>query len=400
MLITSVKRSQGFFGPLSCQNVCRAVIFLTYTVLALAPVHTSAQEPANTAAIRIEQLLFGLQKPVGFISAPNQANRAYIVEQGGLVKLLVDGKIRRKPFLDIRHLVSSKPEQGLSTIAFPPSYPTDKRVFAYFTDRQGDSIIGTFLPTEDDYLDEESLSVVLKVVQPTTSHFGGHLAFGSDGYLYVGVNDGNTQDFPSGHAQNTQSMLGKLIRIDTSEPAPYKIPTDNPLPPSNKSLAEIWALGFRNPLKFSFDRATGQLFLGDIGLHSKEEINIVEKGKNYGWRVLEGSSCIKPPCDSTRFTPPIFEYSHEDGTRVTGGLVYRGRQIPLLQGRYVFGDYESGAIWILTQQDGSWRRDLLFKTNRHITSFGEDGEGEIYVTTLEGEVARIVPGETGILSPR
>jgi glucose/arabinose dehydrogenase len=380
--------------------VRRAIIAFACIVRCLAPGSLSAQEATPATTLKIEQTIGGLTRPVGFLTAPGEINRAYIVEQGGLVKLHSDGKIRRKPFLDIRELVSNKPEQGLSSIAFPPSYPKDKRVFAYFIDRQGDSIVGTFLPTEDDYLDVESLSVVIKVVQPTPNHPGGYLAFGPDGFLYVGFNDGNSRGNPSSPAQKTESMLGKLIRIDVSEQTPYKVPSDNPFPSSNRSFAEIWALGFKNPLKFSFDRATGYLFLGDVSLQGREEINIVERGKNYGWNVFEGSSCLKPPCDANRFTPPIFEYSRGEGTKVTGGLMYRGKRIPLLQGRYLFGDYDSGAIWILTQHNGSWQRDLLFKTNRHITSFGEDAEGEIYVTTLEGEVARIVPSESGIESPR
>jgi glucose/arabinose dehydrogenase len=313
----------------------------------------------------------------------------YIIQKGGLVKIFADGKVRRSVFLDIEDLVSTGTEQGLLGLAFPPSYPNDNRVFTYFTDRQGDSIIGTFTPEREDRLDAESLSVVLKVVQPAANHNGGQLAFGPDGYLYVGFGDGGGQGDPSGNAQNKRSMLGKIIRIDVSGTGSYKVPTDNPLAPGNHLLAEIWALGFRNPWRFSFDRVTGRLFVGDVGQNTREEIDIVERGKNYGWNIFEGTSCFKPPCNASEFTPPIAEYSRDEGVSVTGGFVYRGKKIPELVGRYIFGDYGSGTIWSLIEKNGSWKRDVLFKTNRHITSFGEDAEGELYVVTFEGEIAKI-----------
>lgn len=352
-----------------------------------------AQERPSSTEVKLEPIAYGLDKPVGLAAAPGQSDRLYIIEKGGRVKVFADGKIRRSVFLDIEDLVSTGIEQGLLGLAFPPSYPTDKRVFTYFTDRQGDSIIGTFTPETDDRLDEESLAVVLKVVQPAANHNGGQLVFGPDGYLYIGLGDGGGQGDPSGNSQNTRSMLGKILRIDVSDPEHYKVPPDNPFPPGNNSLAEIWALGFRNPWRFSFDRATGRLFAGDVGQNSREEVDIVERGKNYGWNIFEGTSCFKPPCDATKFTPPIAEYARDEGISVTGGFVYRGKKIPELTGRYIFGDYGSGNIWFLTEQNGSWKRDLLFKTNRHITSFGEDAEGELYLVTLEGEIAKITVKE-------
>jgi glucose/arabinose dehydrogenase len=348
--------------------------------------------PASTE-VRLEPIAYGLDKPVGIAVAPGQGDRLYIIEKDGLVKIFADGKVRRSVFLDIEDLVSTGTEQGLLGLAFPPSYPNDKRVFVYFTDRQGDSIIGTFSPETNDRLDEESLSVVLKIVQPAANHNGGQLAFGPDGYLYIGLGDGGGQGDPSGNAQNKSSMLGKILRIDVSETGPYKVPRDNPLSPGNHSLAEIWALGFRNPWRFSFDRATGRLFAADVGENSREEINIVERGKNYGWNTFEGTSCFKPPCDASKFTPPIAEYAHDEGRSVTGGFVYRGRKISKLNGCYIFGDHGSGTIWYLTEQANSWKREVLFKTNRHITSFGEDAEGELYVATLEGEIAKITTKE-------
>jgi glucose/arabinose dehydrogenase len=349
----------------------------------------SAQERPLSTQVRLEPIVYGLDEPVGIAIAPGQSDRLYIIEKGGVVKIFAEGKVRRSVFLDIEDLVSTGMEQGLLGLAFPPSYPNDKRVFVYFTDRQGDSIIGTFTPDTEDRLDEESLAVVLKVVQPAANHNGGQLAFGPDGYLYIGLGDGGGRGDPSGNAQNKRSMLGKILRIDVSDPERYKVPPDNPFPPGNHSLAEIWALGFRNPWRFSFDRATGRIFAGDVGQNSREEIDIVERGKNYGWNIFEGTSCFKPPCDATKFMPPIAEYARDEGISVTGGFVYRGKKIPELTGRYIFGDYGSGNIWFLTEQNDSWKRDLLFKTNRHITSFGEDAEGELYVVTLEGEIAKI-----------
>ncbi len=364
-------------------------MFMASAVLLMTTPPGRAQEPPSTVEMRLEPILIGLNKPVGIAVAPGENARMYIIEKGGLVKIFADGKLQRSAFLDIEDLVSTGPEQGLLSIAFPPAYPSDKRVFVNFTDRQGDSIIGTFVPKQKDRLDEESLSVVLKVVQPAANHNGGQLTFGPDGYLYVALGDGGGQGDPSGNAQNKRSMLGKILRIDVSDPERYRIPPDNPLAPGNHSLAEIWALGFRNPWRFSFDRATGRLFAGDVGQNSREEIDLVERGKNYGWNTFEGTSCFKPPCDAAKFTAPIAEYSRDEGISVTGGFVYRGKKIPELYGRYVFGDYGSGTIWMLTEQNDSWKREVLFKTNRHITSFAEDAEGELYALTMEGEVAKI-----------
>ncbi len=394
-LITSARPYQAYSKKLerAKQTCCWALKLALASVASVvcAPPLSAQDQPPSTE-VTLEPIAYGLDKPVGIAVAPGQSDRLYIIEKGGLVKIFADGKVRRSVFLDIEDLVSTGMEQGLLGLAFPPSYPNDTRVFVYFTDRQGDSIIGTFTPETNDRLDEESLSVVLKIVQPAANHNGGQLAFGPDGYLYIGLGDGGGQGDPSGNAQNTRSMLGKILRIDVSDPERYKVPPDNPLPPGNHSLAEIWALGFRNPWRFSFDRATGRLFAGDVGQSSREEINIVERGKNYGWNIFEGTSCFKPPCDATKFAPPIAEYSHDEGISVTGGFVYRGKKIPELTGRYIFGDYGSGNIWFLTEQNGSWKRDLLFKTNRHITSFGEDAEGELYVVTFEGEIAKISRG--------
>ncbi len=364
-------------------------LWVAKIVLLVGQVSAHAQEPPSALKIRLDPIVHGLHQPVGIAIAPGQKWRMYIVEKGGVVKIFSDGKVQRSPYLDISDLVSTGPEQGLLSIAFPPSYPTDTRVFVSFTDRQGDSIIGTFTPDEGDHLDQESLAVVLKVAQPAANHNGGQIAFGPDGYLYVGFGDGGGQGDPNGNAQNKGSMLGKIIRIDVSDPVRYRIPADNPLAPGNHSLAEIWALGFRNPWRFSFDRETGRLFVGDVGQSSREEIDIVERGRNYGWNIFEGTSCFKPPCEARNFTPPMAEYSRDEGTSVTGGFVYRGKVIPELVGRYIFGDYGSGTIWTLTEQGGSWKKDLIFKTNRHITSFGEDSEGELYVVTFEGEIAQI-----------
>ncbi len=365
-----------------------ALVSIAFLTLVLS---LQAQEKSSLSSteFRLEPIVYGLDQPVGLAVAPGQSDRIYIIEKGGLVKIFVDGKVRRSAFLDIEDLISTGTEQGLLGLAFAPTYPSDNRVFAYFTDRQGDSIIGTFRAEPADRLDAESLSVVLKVVQPAANHNGGQLAFGPDGYLYIGLGDGGGQGDLSGNAQNKRSMLGKILRIDVSGYGAYRVPSDNPIPPGNHTLAEIWALGFRNPWRFSFDRATGRLFVGDVGQNSREEIDIVERGKNYGWNIFEGTACFNPPCDVSKFTPPIAEYSRDEGTSITGGFVYRGKKIPELFGRYVFGDYGSGTIWLLTEQDGAWKRDLFFKTNRHITSFGEDLDGELYVVTLEGELAKI-----------
>jgi glucose/arabinose dehydrogenase len=231
----------------------------------------------------------------------------------------------------------------------------------------------------------------LEIEQPFANHNGGLNKFGPDGFLYIGMGDGGAAGDPFNFAQNLESLLGKFLRIDI-EKEPYAIPQDNPFVGRADAQGEIWAYGLRNPWRFSFDRCTGRLFAGDVGQDRIEEIDLIEKGKNYGWRIMEGSQCFDPPslCNTQGLELPIAEYDHSLGCSVTGGYVYRGTQFPTLIGHYLFGDYCSGRIWSLAEDpQGRWTMRQLIDSPFSISSFGEDEQGELYVIHYGGAIYRV-----------
>jgi glucose/arabinose dehydrogenase len=238
--------------------------------------------------------------------------------------------------------------------------------------------------------------VILSFDQPYSNHNGGHLEFGPDGYLYIATGDGGSGGDPLGHAQNRQTFHGNILRIDIDSRGPqgsYAIPPDNPFAGNSEGyLEEIYAYGLRNPWRFSFDPLTGLLWAGDVGQNAVEEINIIEKGKNYGWNIMEGSQCFNPPtgCDSTGLAMPVYEYLHPLGRSITGGYVYRGSELPLLEGAYVYADFVSGLIWALWYQEGEVQTNYtIADTNLMISSFGEDDNHELYFTAFDGRVYKL-----------
>ncbi len=329
----------------------------------------------------------GLNQPLYLTHASDGTGRLYIVEQGGTVRLLDDGKLTAQPFLDISERVLSGSERGLLGLAFHPDFPNNERLFVNYTRKpDGATVVSEFRVT-DGMADQDSEQVLLTVAQPYANHNGGMLSFGPDGFLYIGLGDGGFAGDPGNRAQAKDSLLGKLLRIDVSHGAPYAIPADNPFVKGG-GRAEIYAYGFRNPWRFSFDRETGELWLADVGQNGWEEINVVERGKNYGWRVMEGNHCFLPPlgCNRAGLAPPRAEYRNKSPRcSITGGYVYRGQTVPALTGVYVFGDYCSGEVMALRGD----KPEVLTSSKLRIASLGEDEQGEIYVIDHQGGVYRI-----------
>jgi glucose/arabinose dehydrogenase len=312
-----------------------------------------------------------------------------VVEKAGRILVVEDGRLEPVPFFDITDRVgSSNSEQGLLSVAFPPDFDVSGEFYANYTNQRGDTIISRFgtLGDESSQGDPSSEQKLLEIAQPAANHNGGQLQFGPDGYLYVGMGDGGRAGDPWGNAQNPSVLLGKLLRLDVVGTEIYRIPNDNPFLDWANVSSEIWALGLRNPWRFSFDRDTGDLYVADVGQNAYEEVNFQpvrsSGGENYGWDMMEGTHCFEPAtgCDSTGLVLPVAEYDHGLGCSITGGYVYRGARYPQLKGVYVFGDFCSGRIWGLRQNtDQDWDMALLLDTDVAISSFGQDAVGELYV---------------------
>jgi len=337
----------------------------------------------------------GFTSPVHITHAGDSSQRLFIVEQGGIIRIIKDNVLLSTPFLDIheRVLFPGFGEQGLLSVAFPPDYASKGYFYIYYTRLDGNNQTSRFhikpgKPDEADPLSEQS--IILFNHPDYGNHNGGQLAFGPDGYLYIGTGDGGGGGDPQGNAQNPASLLGKLLRIDVESGVdPYGVPATNPYTQTIGYQGEIWALGLRNPWRYSFDRQTGDLYIGDVGQNTQEEVDFQPAssrgGENYGWNNLEGNLCYNPSIDCvqpTRYAPPVAVYDHgtndSNGCSITGGSVYRGVTYPRMQGIYIYGDYCLGKIWGLIYSNG-WHYRQLLDTNLLISSFGEDEAGNLYV---------------------
>jgi glucose/arabinose dehydrogenase len=359
---------------------------------------TITTPPTVWPQISITPVAGGFTRPVHITHAGDGSGRIFVVEQDGRIRVLDNGVVLPTPFLDIASRVASVGEQGLLSVAFPPEYPAKRYFYVYYTPVPGDNtVVARYRVTADNNIaDSTSETIVLRVAQPFGNHNGGQLAFGPDGYLYIGKGDGGGGGDPLNSGQRTDTLLGKILRIDVeSGAAPYAIPPDNPF----RGVAggeEIWALGLRNPWRFSFDRGTGDLYIGDVGQNLYEEIDFQPAGdnvgRNYGWNIMEGASCFgSATCSTAGLTLPVFVYDHSLGCSVTGGHVYRGAAFPSLQGIYLFGDYCSGRIWGLRRNGSAWDNTLLITPALNISTFGEDEEGNVYVANhANGELLKIV----------
>ncbi|MDD2902890.1 MAG: PQQ-dependent sugar dehydrogenase [Syntrophales bacterium] len=370
------------------QNILRCL--LTLAVFgAFSPALVQAQV---WPGISLQPRFSGLQAPVVISHAGDGSGRLFMVEQGGIIKVAVNGVLLTSPFLNITAKVLSGGEQGLLGLAFPPNFAASRHFYVYYTTLTGDNVVARYTVSGDPSLaDSTSELIILTLSHPTyTNHNGGQLAFSpNDGFLYIGTGDGGGT--PQ-NAQDPQSLLGKILRLDV-ESAPdmglnYRIPPTNPFFGSAGVRQEIWALGLRNPWRFSFDRLTGDLYIGDVGQATYEEVNFQAAssggGENYGWNILEGPACYNPPQNCVPpagYAPPVMYYNHTEGIAIVGGYVYRGARFRPLQGIYFFGDL-NGKIWGLQRVAGSWQRRLLSNSGFTISTFGEDEAGNLYVANL------------------
>jgi len=336
----------------------------------------------------------GLARPVDVQPANDGSGRLFIVEQPGRIRVLQDGQLLDTPFLDIDDRVDdSGNEQGLLGLTFHPDYENNGWFYVNYTRGGGDTVIARYQVTGDPNLaDPNSERVILGAPQPFPNHNGGGLAFGPDGYLYLGLGDGGAAGDPFGNGQSLGTLLGKVLRIDVNGGEPYAVPSDNPFA-NGGGQPEIWAYGLRNPWRISFDRATGDMFIGDVGQGAWEEVDFIPAdspgGENFGWKYREGAHDYEGGGPGGLIDPAA-EYSHgEGGCSITGGYVYRGAALPEWQGVYLYGDYCSGYVWGLIPSAGGWQSDLLFETGMRVSSFGEDEAGELYLANLQGAIYRL-----------
>lgn len=361
---------------------------------------TSAPEPVWPPAVRLEPAFSGFEQPVLAVGAGDGSSRLFVVELTGRIRLIKDGAVRPEPFLDLSGLVSTGGERGLFSVAFPPDYASTGVFYVDYTNAAGDSVIARYRVSADpDRADPASAEVLLTVDQPYANHNGGQLAFGPDGFLYAGFGDGGGAGDPEANAQNPASLLGKMLRIDVARTGAYGIPLNNPFIGQTAYRAEIWALGLRNPWRFSFDGSTGDLYIADVGQNAWEEIDVEPArsgGRNYGWDLFEGTHPYPSDAkrDSEGFTTPVIEYARDAGQSVTGGFVYRGTRFPALVGVYFYADFSSGRMWALRRAGSDWETTLVAETGLPIAGFGQDDAGEVYVLDMQrGDVLRIVTAE-------
>jgi glucose/arabinose dehydrogenase len=358
-------------------------------------------EPSAAKGVRLRRV-GSFDAPVYLTSPPGDRARQFVVEQGGRVRIIRDGRTLGDPFLDISDQVTAGGEQGLLSIAFAPDYRTSGLFYVYFTDEDGDQRIVEYRRRDADHADPGSARLVLRMPDDESNHNGGLLLYGPDDLLYVGTGDGGgggDQHGSRGNAQDLGSLLGKILRIDPRAAGgrPYSVPQDNPFVGRSGARGEVYAYGLRNPWRFSFDRRTGALTIGDVGQGEWEEIDYVARGRgrgaNFGWRPFEGRAQYTPGESAPGHVQPVIVRSHGDGNcSITGGVVVRDRNVPALRGRYVFGDFCRGRVESAKLAGGRARgvRNTSLRVS-NLSSFGEDAQGRVYVLSLGGPVFRIVP---------
>ncbi len=347
--------------------------------------------------------------PVGVENAGDGSGRLFVLEKGGLIRIIDNGQVLAEPFLDISDLVSGENEQGLLGLAFHPEYADNGFFYIDYTDLQGKTNIVRFNVSDNPNLADPASAITLFTVdQPYANHNGGQIAFGPDGYLYISLGDGGSANDPNGNAQNTTEPLGSILRIEvpgggaggvangSATGDTYTIPTDNPLVDDPNADARIWAYGLRNPWRFSFDRETGDLYIGDVGQNHLEEVDFQPAGStggmNYGWRCMEGTrvNFEEPPCTTKpdELIAPIAEYGRDEGISITGGYVYRGSLYPQIQGLYFYADFGSGTLWSIRMVDTerrTWSEPIAeLDTGLSVSSFGQGEDGELYLVDYAG----------------
>jgi glucose/arabinose dehydrogenase len=366
------------------------------------PAASSPPLPSGPASVGLLEVASGLSTPLYITAPPGDTARLFIVEKTGAIRIVKAGSLLPVPFLDIGTLVSSGSEQGLLGLAFDPDYATTGRFVVHYTDVVGNTRVSTFVrsSSDPDVADPASEQLVISAEQPFPNHNGGQLLFGPDGNLYLGLGDGGSGGDPLGRGQDLTDLLGSILRLDIRTP-PYVVPSDNPFAGRTDVRGEVWSYGLRNPWRFSFDRATGDLYIGDVGQSAWEEVDVspaadgAGKATNFGWNIMEGKHCYAASsCDESGLALPVLEYNHGQGCSITGGYVYRGNAIPAIQGYYFYADYCGGWVRSFRYQDGQAMDSFQWPTlapGGSITSFGEDASGELYITSADGRVFRIIP---------
>ncbi len=369
---------------------------------------TGSATPLRNVSVALVPVWRGLSRPLFVTSARDGSKRVFIVEKTGRIRVVRNGRLGTRPYLDLSRKISDGGEQGLLGLAFAPGFARSGRFYVNYTDLNGNTNIVRYQVSTPsaDVPRIVRAQTVLRVTQPYSNHNGGCIAFGRDGYLYIGTGDGGSGGDPQNRAQNPKVLLGKMLRIDVGEslqsaapntltvPKTYRIPRDNPFTAAAYSSKgyrpEIWALGLRNPWRFSFDRSTGDLWIGDVGQNAWEEIDRARSGRggqNYGWHKYEGTHAYPPGSKApskSGLTFPVVEYPHPTGESVTGGYVYRGARQPLLRGVYLYADYVKGKVWGLRLSGSAPENALLADTSYDISSFGEDEAGELYACDISG----------------
>jgi glucose/arabinose dehydrogenase len=377
---------------------CNFRLLLSITIVSVAPWATAAADALPK--IQLTPVATGLVRPLCL--ADDGRGRLFVVEQMGRILQLDGGQLREPPFLDLSAKVSKRnDERGMKCLVFHPKFNENGRFFVNYatgTDEQGEIRISEFkvASAQDTTALVDSERVILRIPWPHHNHGGGQLAFGPDGMLYIGNGDNGDQNDPDNVGQQLNTLRGKILRINVDGELPYGIPKDNPFVEVPMALPEIWAYGLRNPWRFSFDRKTQQLFCGDVGQNKREEINLIEKGRNYGWSAREGTLDFRPERKSGELTDPIKDYPRQDaqggflGVSITGGYVYRGKAISGLQGVYLYADYVSGRVWGLKYEGNRVTTDVqLLQAPIAVASFGEDHAGELYIVDYHGNVLKI-----------
>jgi glucose/arabinose dehydrogenase len=365
------------------------------TIVASAP--AGPFDPRGVVPV-VSVVVGGLRSPLDVADAGDGSGRIFVAEQAGRIRIVRDGTLVARPFLDITDRIASGGERGLLGIAFHPGYPTDPRIFVDYTDQAGNTVISSFRVSagDPDAADPESEAKMLQVNQPFPNHNGGGIHFGRDGMLYIALGDGGSGGDPQGNGQRLDTLLAKILRIDVSGNDAYAVPPDNPFIATAGARPEIWLTGLRNPWRFSFDNATGDLWIGDVGQAAWEEIDVARRGAsglNFGWNVMEGFHCFKPSdgCDKTGLTMPVAEYGHDLGCAVIGGVVVRDPRQGRLDGGYLFGDACSDNLWLM-DPTGDGRREpvLVERMGRTLSSIDAIDDGTVYATALgSGELLRI-----------
>lgn len=406
------------FTSMSARGAGVRIGMLLCLPLAILPAFAATcREPAPDAPlpdVTLQPVASGFDQPVHVTHAGDGSGRLFVVEQAGVIRIVAQGRMLSAPFLDIRDRVASGGEKGLLSVAFHPRFRDNGLFYVNYTAqlapdnasrgrRALHTVIARYRIASTNLADRASESVLLTIEQPYGNHNGGQIAFGPDGYLYVGMGDGGAANDPHNHGQNLATLLGAMLRIDVDReqlPRRYAIPADNPFIETKGARAEIWAYGFRNPWRFAFDRVTGRLFVADVGQNAVEEIDIVRRGGNYGWRIMEGDICtpgVSASCDNEGLEKPLFTYRHPEGFSVTGGGVYRGNGAGALCGAYLFADYVTKHVWALRLDgDAVAAQREIASIDENISSFGEDEHGELYVVGHQsGRLLKVVAAPSG-----